>query len=907
MPDISLPQPFSHDLRLPAWGPYSKKYNGISHIPDISKGIRFDLSVFPGYYRNRVIVPHTQWESGYHPWEAAPGLGYFSYRYELEWKDQVYCDVAFFPWRGDEQQARVVRCAFVNNTSRPQHTVLHYMAYLNFPPLQAYSEEDLIPCDVHLPPGAIWIDALDYNDLQYATPRPSDTLVYDGWTRGEVREHGFVNGSGIGTGFGAEAGDLVRYALSLPDALMDGRLLVRYRASGGQVTFSTHGLPVHQVVFPQTEDFSLLSIKLGAVPTGELTFELISQGGAALELDGFVILEAAQQAEVQFKPHHWNPVPSIQPGPNEHSLLLQYDDASPTYGLAWGGQYSELRQFFSSEIDRSLPYYVTDHVKEEITTDGAGHFTNIFIRPVILKPHSNVVIYGLVCQGEEAGVRQLLKNFDPADLNLESQYQTEREKVVSFASNPTGQTYHFSLERMAASLLTNVIYPVYTRRSYIRHFTPGKRWDCLYTWDSGFISLGLQSIDLPHAIDCLQAYTTPPGDPQAAFIQHGSPVPVQIYAFQELWNRTQSRALLEHFYPRLRQMYLFLAGRLGSSTTRSLSSNLLKTWDYFYNSAGWDDYPPQVHVHQQQLESRATPVVTTAHAIRTAKILQQAARALHLPEDLNDYQTDIAAFTEALQQHAWDASAGVFSYVLHDENGQPGEILRHASEDNFNLGLDGISPLFAGICTPQQEQRILERMFSPRHMWSLIGLVSVDQSAPYYREDGYWNGAVWFPYQWFLWKALLDLGYADLAFRIAHTALELWKKEVEESYQCFEHFIVASGRGAGWHHFGGLSTPVLAWFQAYHQPGTITCGFDTWIESLTIAEDHTSLQAVLQHPTDDRPWLAIAVLNPDHTYRVHWNGKSIQPYLRSPGVLEISLNGSGKLDIQRRINDVTTP
>lgn len=103
--------------------------------------------------------------------------------------------------------------------------------------------------------------------------------------------------------------------------------------------------------------------------------------------------------------------------------------------------------------------------------------------------------------------------------------------------------------------------------------------------------------------------------------------------------------------------------------SRNLPSNLLKTWDYFYNSAGWDDYPPQVHVYQQQLESCATPVVTTAHAIRTAKILQQAARALHLPDDIADYQTDIDAFTEALQQHAWDATAGVFGYVLHNESG----------------------------------------------------------------------------------------------------------------------------------------------------------------------------------------------------------------------------------------------
>ena len=85
----------SHDLRLPDWGPYTKKYTGISHLPEVNSGLRFDLAVFPGYYRRQVLVPNAKWESGFHPWEAAPDLSYYAYRYEIEWKDQVYCDVSF--------------------------------------------------------------------------------------------------------------------------------------------------------------------------------------------------------------------------------------------------------------------------------------------------------------------------------------------------------------------------------------------------------------------------------------------------------------------------------------------------------------------------------------------------------------------------------------------------------------------------------------------------------------------------------------------------------------------------------------------------------------------------------------------------------------------------------------------
>jgi neutral trehalase len=50
-------------------------------------------------------------------------------------------------------------------------------------------------------------------------------------------------------------------------------------------------------------------------------------------------------------------------------------------------------------------------------------------------------------------------------------------------------------------------------------------------------------------------------------------------------------------------------------------------------------------------------------------------------------------------------------------------------------------------------------------------LSTVGQSAPYFRTDGDWNGSVWMPHQWIIWKTLLDLGQGDFAWQIAHTAL----------------------------------------------------------------------------------------------------------------------------------------
>ena len=41
--------------------------------------------------------------------------------------------------------------------------------------------------------------------------------------------------------------------------------------------------------------------------------------------------------------------------------------------------------------------------------------------------------------------------------------------------------------------------------------------------------------------------------------------------------------------------------------------------------------------------------------------------------------------------------------------------------------------------------------------------------------------------------------------------------------------MIENGRGAGFHQFSGLSTPVLMWFESYYKPFSVTAGFRTLI------------------------------------------------------------------------------
>lgn len=880
----------SHDVALSSWGPYSKKYAGISHIPKLNEGFRFDVTLVPGYYRSKSLVPNVLFESGYVPWDVDSGMKRFTYRYQLEWKDLVVVDATYTIV--DEATVLVeMRC--VNNTTLPQNLALNLLANMVAPTVNPGTQ-------IQTSPSTSWINATRYKTFELTKKSPRYNLVYDGQLRGEIRGNDFIDGKAVGGGFGGEAGDKVVYDLNIDGAQRQGNVRLYYRMKkDAKVTFRASGIVDQPLQLVGTGRFETVSLPYSLENSENPSLSLVSEGGAPIELNGLIVVpEGAPEPQIGAAPA-FEVQPKIQEDRNAKSIVLKYNTIPSFYGMAWEGNSSEVREVKNDELDIFLRRASQDHVSKVLNGNGNGHYSDVFIRPVVLEPKTETTVCALLATGSEEVVKKRLGDLDA----IKTKVKAQRPSTVKPPSIlPQGQKYALSQKLLRATVLSDVVYPVYTQGEYIRHFTPGKNWDSLYTWDAGFIALGLNEINTDLALQVVNAYTTPVGS-QSAFIHHGSPVPTQMFAFQELWQKTQSPEMLAYMYPRLAQYYQFLSGASGSSTTRNLNSNLIRTWDYFYNSGGWDDYPAQAAVHSQRLGQSTTPVISTAQCIRVAKILRLAAKQLNLKDDVAGYDRDIAMFSDALQKYSWDESAGYFSYVVHDKDKNPIGKLKHSSDQNQNMGLDGAYPLFAGICTPEQEKVLLEKIFSPKHMWTPSGIGVVDQSAPYYREDGYWNGAVWMPHQWFMWKTMLDLGRPDLAFQIAKKGLDVYSREANASYQTYEHFLAKTGRGAGWHQFSALSTPVLSWFSAYYKPGTVTTGYEIWLEKQAFSSDLSNFQATLafDEATPAHSRALVVCMNPSKKYEVSFNGLKLSTGSLYNGLLNIHLpvtNQRGQLIIK---------
>lgn len=895
---MSIKKDFSRVM--PLWGPYSKKYMGLSRIVENDKvsGVRFDCVAFPTRANSGHMPPNVTVPSNYHPFESSPDLHYFSYRCELEWKDKIYADVSF-SYVSDT--CRLIRVNFVNNSDLCENCLVNLFQAIEYP----HKKQTCVT----LPDKAFFHDALMYESYIYAKKRPWDMLNPDGAKKGEFFDNRFIGGKGLGDRvdnshvphlnikpFGYNANDMVTYELNIDKFFENSVMAIRYYSPDGDASFNFNlDGQIQTITFPQTEQLNLLLIPIGCLSAGIHSFSLCSQGGGWIELDCFIITEAEDCEKISIEQEICNVLPKINI--NDSAINYKYENIQETFsvkvfsenihyrsintGCLEDGVISRLSNADISFDDVVHPF--TNSFLEKHSDDGFYH--NIIAHSIYVKPKSNKTIYALVFEGECPNISTDVANF-------ESIYEKCKASAVKFELQEDGKQYEFSNNLLSAATMTNVVYPIYKNGGYIVHHTPGKRWDCLYTWDSGFIGLGLLEYAPYLAEYILDTYLSKLDNKDFAFLHHGSPVPVHIYLYLEMLNSVDNKEHLYTYYDRAKMMYDFLRGNSYGSTTNRFKSGLTSTYDYFYNAGGMDDLPPQVYMHKLKLQGDTSPCLAASHVIRTGKILRMVATKLGKFEDVKSYNKDIETITKGLQQYAWDEESGYFSYVVHDKDGTPKQKLTTTDGENINKGMDGIYPLIAGVCTLEQEERILQHLKSEKEMFSSVGISAVDMSASYYKHNGYWNGNVWFAHQWFIWKTMLDINQGDFAFKIAKTALNAWKTEVDSSYNTFEMINIETGRGGWFHQFGGLSNPINIWVNAYYKQCTITTGFNIWIDNFVFENKNTKCTINFENFSEqnkEKSLLIVVMAENNCCYKAQLNGKDIVCKNRTDCTLEIEI------------------
>lgn len=901
---VIWPRPAHRDMPTPDWGPYSDHWNGVSHITDAERGLRMDFALTPAVLRQESLIPFAHGGLGMQPVRADPNLSYYAWLYRLEAGVEVRLE-----WLRLSEAGGVLRARVRNLSDATCPIVLNWTARLCPPPCparlerprssgiahQAVPRTPLRPARVSLPIDAIWVNALFYDHFAWGKPGPDESLPYDGRRHGEVVEHGFVDGHGVGQGFGRVKGDQIRWRVKVAKPFTNAVVRLRYRCAFASASFAASGLFSGLVALSGGDDpqaFRELELAVGSLAAGEHDWSLTAFGDAAVELNGFVLVEKDAADAARFTPHDWALRPQRRDG-SRSTVLAFAEETDSTYALSWTDEILPIRTVANDDLRlldialKSPARFAMGRVPDAETSE---HVTVLTHRVFDLEPGQTVWRDLRVAVGK-GGVAAELPVAD-ADA-LDRQFAAARQTFGDIDRAPDGP-YAEGAERLLATATTNMLFPIWTGGAWVRNYSPGREWPSVYTWDSGFTGMGLAKRTPRLSTALLDTYLSPAQDKQAAFLHHGSPLPTQFYQFEALWNLNGDRAFAQARYPRLKRYLEFLLGRAPGSTCRTLGSGLVRTYDYFYNAAGMDDYPAQMAMHAGGLAARVAPAISTAHAIRCAKLLRRVARTLDLHRDVEIWSRDIEALAQALQTHAWDAQSGYYAYVVHDATGAPTGWLRSAAGENFNMGLDGVAPLVADIADASQRRAMIDNLMSPKRLWTLSGVTAVDQRASYFDRAGYWSGSVWMPHQWLMWKALLDYGQGALAWRIAQTALEVYSREIARSGLAYEQFDAFTGQGGGWSPFGALSSPVRNWYEAYCQPRTLSGGFNTHVR-----RQQWSAQGLLARLNVEGEHAASVLVVADRAPRkASWRGRAVDITLRGERAAEIVLTpGEGVLEL----------
>ena len=81
---------------------------------------------------------------------------------------------------------------------------------------------------------------------------------------------------------------------------------------------------------------------------------------------------------------------------------------------------------------------------------------------------------------------------------------------------------------------------------------------------------------------------------------------------------------------------------------------------------------------------------------KAAKIMKMVAAAMGKEEDIAAYDADIQRMSDALNRYSWDEKSGYYAYSVYDDDKNYQGIFTTDAGENYDKGMDGVYPLFAG-------------------------------------------------------------------------------------------------------------------------------------------------------------------------------------------------------------------
>ena len=369
------------------------------------------------------------------------------------------------------------------------------------------------------------------------------------------------------------------------------------------------------------------------------------------------------------------------------------------------------------------------------------------------------IYHAFSIEGARAGVMETLKNADPEALKA--------KRYAYFANMPKCRDKRY--ERLYYKALSVNKVNVHTPQGTIpcRWTTPNRvPHRHMWLWDSVFHAIAMVNYNPDLAKDALRAVLEqahPDGCiPHLMAPNECSDVTqpqVLAWGMWEVYKKTGDRDFLAQ-YTDVLEKYL-----TWDMEHRDNNGNGLLEWltepdqpNCRCGESGLDNSP------RFDFDDEMDAIDFSAFAVHDAHYLSLIFAELGDPARAEKWQSVADHIKDRINAELWDEETGTY----YDKLLATGELTRVLSPLSF-------FPLFCGIPSKEQAERMVKLLTDPTKIWTPVPLASISQDHPAFSTD-MWRGGVWLNLNYFIIRGLQDYGYNEIADELREKTLAtIWK------------------------------------------------------------------------------------------------------------------------------------
>lgn len=213
------------------------------------------------------------------------------------------------------------------------------------------------------------------------------------------------------------------------------------------------------------------------------------------------------------------------------------------------------------------------------------------------------------------------------------------------------------------------------------------------------------------------------------------------------------------------------------------------------NSPMYDDVPFNPRTHTLELDD----VGLNSYYALDCEALAGLAERLGRTRDAAALRREYETMKQRVNALLWDERHGIYCNRHWD-----GRLSRRWSPTSF-------FPLIAGVAPRERAERLVhEHLLNEHEFWGRYVLPSIARCDPAYRDNDYWRGRIWGPFNFLVAEGLRRYRFDDIAAELARRGLEMFLHNWRADGGIYENYNAETGAGgdvwnaARLYHWGAL-------------------------------------------------------------------------------------------------------